>query len=207
VAPGAVARGALDEIRGLRGPSLLVLAHHQWASSPRTSTTLGGERPHQGGVHLLPGARLRPGEALRTRVRRPRPVPPGHLPAGVPALRGGGQRQAFTFQTPELPPGSAKRAREVRKRSARRFAADRVNVERDIAARQVSPLSLLLPPEVQSASKDQDGARGGAGGTQVPEPLSPGNRGRVAEWDTGPGADVGQRCRISKPKQDTRRWS
>jgi hypothetical protein len=91
---------------------------------------------------------------------------------------GGGQRQAFTFQTLELPPGSAERAREVRKRSARRFAADRVNVERDIAARQVSPLSLLLPPEVQSAkqsgnqSADQSGGRSRMDGSA--EPISAG---------------------------------
>ena len=37
--------------------------------------------------------------------------------------------------------------------------------------------------------------RRGIRGTQVPRPLSPRSRGRVAEWDAGAEADVGQRYR------------
>jgi len=69
---------------------------------------------------------------------------------------GGGRRHAFTFQTLALPPGSSDRAREVRTRSAQLFAAERVQVERKIGARQLSPAKWLLPPEAQSTGQSAD---------------------------------------------------
>ena len=47
--------------------------------------------------------------------------------------------------------------------------------------------------------KIRSGRGRGTGGTQVPEPSSPRSRSRVAERDTGAGADVGQRCRNFTP--------
>jgi hypothetical protein len=60
--------------------------------------------------------------------------------------------------------------------------------------RQLSEhLSVLLGSV--SRREDHCAVGGGAGGRQVPEPVSPRSRSRVEEWYTGTGADVGQTCR------------
>jgi hypothetical protein len=73
----------------------------------------------------------------------------------------GGQAHAFTFQTLALRPGSPERAREVRRRGADLFAADREVVEEEIGERHLS-ITELLPPE--RLHRGPEGARGQSSG-------------------------------------------